>query len=158
MTRPRFQVGMFKIHPKVPESMSAQAKRFLMNCFEPNPDDRATAADLLGDAFLRSSPRKKAKAPQEEDLQDASAGGTARFDAVRRSATPRRVSFDPFSSHLSQGTTTAACLCRSPSWWRTPTLTRTPSTCPARWTSGAPPFERIASPRARPPVDNSCRE
>uniref|UniRef100_A0A3Q2XX86 mitogen-activated protein kinase kinase kinase n=1 Tax=Hippocampus comes TaxID=109280 RepID=A0A3Q2XX86_HIPCM len=77
-----YKVGMFKIHPKVPESMSAEAKRFIMNCFEPNPDDRATAADLLGDAFLRSSPRKKAKAQQEDDLQDASAGDYQRSLSV----------------------------------------------------------------------------
>ncbi|XP_037128814.1 mitogen-activated protein kinase kinase kinase 5-like [Syngnathus acus] len=69
-----FKVGMFKIHPKVPECMSAEAKSFIMNCFEPNPDDRATAADLLKDTFLRSSPRKKTRAPQECEPEDSSAG------------------------------------------------------------------------------------
>uniref|UniRef100_A0A8C4EL62 mitogen-activated protein kinase kinase kinase n=1 Tax=Dicentrarchus labrax TaxID=13489 RepID=A0A8C4EL62_DICLA len=49
-----FKVGMFKIHPKVPECMSDAAKGFIMNCFTPNPDDRATAAELLMDTFLRS--------------------------------------------------------------------------------------------------------
>ncbi|XP_056237687.1 mitogen-activated protein kinase kinase kinase 5 [Seriola aureovittata] len=66
-----FKVGMFKIHPKVPECMSDEAKGFIMNCFEPNPDDRATAAELLMDAFLRSSPRKRAKALQESESTDA---------------------------------------------------------------------------------------
>ncbi|XP_022619973.1 mitogen-activated protein kinase kinase kinase 5-like [Seriola dumerili] len=66
-----FKVGMFKIHPKVPECMSDEAKGFIMNCFEPNPDDRATAAELLMDAFLRSSPRKRAKALQESEPTDA---------------------------------------------------------------------------------------
>uniref|UniRef100_A0A7N8XLV2 mitogen-activated protein kinase kinase kinase n=1 Tax=Mastacembelus armatus TaxID=205130 RepID=A0A7N8XLV2_9TELE len=60
-----FKVGMFKIHPTVPECMSDKAKGFLMNCFVPNPDYRATAAELLMDSFLRSSPKKKALAPQE---------------------------------------------------------------------------------------------
>uniref|UniRef100_A0A8D3DHN8 mitogen-activated protein kinase kinase kinase n=1 Tax=Scophthalmus maximus TaxID=52904 RepID=A0A8D3DHN8_SCOMX len=64
-----FKVGMFKIHPKVPECMSDEAKGFIMNSFVPNPDDRATAAELLMDAFIRSSPRKRAKAPQESELQ-----------------------------------------------------------------------------------------
>uniref|UniRef100_A0A671XKB2 mitogen-activated protein kinase kinase kinase n=1 Tax=Sparus aurata TaxID=8175 RepID=A0A671XKB2_SPAAU len=59
-----FKVGMFKIHPKVPECMSDTAKCFIMNCFTPNPDDRATAAELLGDPFLRSSPRKKISNPR----------------------------------------------------------------------------------------------
>ncbi|XP_034553721.1 mitogen-activated protein kinase kinase kinase 5 [Notolabrus celidotus] len=65
-----FKVGMFKIHPKVPECMSDEAKGFIMNSFEPNPDDRATATELLNDTFLRSSPRKKAKAPQEAEPKD----------------------------------------------------------------------------------------
>ncbi|XP_029307843.1 mitogen-activated protein kinase kinase kinase 5 [Cottoperca gobio] len=61
-----FKVGMFKIHPKVPECMSDEAKVFIMSCFLPDPDGRATATALLKDTFLRSSPRKKARAPQEE--------------------------------------------------------------------------------------------
>lgn len=56
---------MFKIHPKVPECMSDEAKGFIMNCFVPNPDERATAAELLKDHFLKSSTKKKAKAVQE---------------------------------------------------------------------------------------------
>uniref|UniRef100_A0A667ZD10 mitogen-activated protein kinase kinase kinase n=1 Tax=Myripristis murdjan TaxID=586833 RepID=A0A667ZD10_9TELE len=54
-----FKVGMFKIHPKVPECMSDEAKGFIMSCFEPNPDNRATASELLKDGFLRLSSRKK---------------------------------------------------------------------------------------------------
>ncbi|XP_056300288.1 mitogen-activated protein kinase kinase kinase 5 isoform X2 [Pseudoliparis swirei] len=65
-----FKVGMFKIHPKVPECMSDEAKAFIMNCFVPDPDDRATATKLLSDTFLRSSPRKRAKAPQESEAKD----------------------------------------------------------------------------------------
>ncbi|XP_077384027.1 mitogen-activated protein kinase kinase kinase 5 isoform X1 [Festucalex cinctus] len=77
-----FKVGMFKIHPKVPESMSVEAKSFIMNCFEPNPDDRATAADLLRDIFLRSVPRKKPRVPLECDLEDTAAGDYQRSLSV----------------------------------------------------------------------------
>ncbi|XP_030015073.1 mitogen-activated protein kinase kinase kinase 5 [Sphaeramia orbicularis] len=66
-----FKVGMFKIHPKVPECMSDEAKGFIMNCFEPNPDNRATATELLADTFLRSSPRKKPRTPQESEPVDS---------------------------------------------------------------------------------------
>ncbi|XP_029359416.1 mitogen-activated protein kinase kinase kinase 5 [Echeneis naucrates] len=69
-----FKVGMFKIHPKVPECMSDEAKGFIMNCFVPNPDDRPTAAELLMDTFLRSPLRKKAKAPQEAEPTDILSG------------------------------------------------------------------------------------
>ncbi|XP_061530038.1 mitogen-activated protein kinase kinase kinase 5 isoform X1 [Phycodurus eques] len=77
-----YKVGMFKIHPKVPECMSVEAKNFIMNCFEPNPDDRATGTDLLRDTFLTSSPRKKLRAPQECDPEDASAGDYQRSLSV----------------------------------------------------------------------------
>ncbi|KAJ8275084.1 hypothetical protein COCON_G00097090 [Conger conger] len=54
-----FKVGMFKIHPEIPESMSLEAKAFILRCFEPDPDRRATAMDLLTDEFLTVTSRKK---------------------------------------------------------------------------------------------------
>ncbi|XP_030637155.1 mitogen-activated protein kinase kinase kinase 5 [Chanos chanos] len=54
-----FKVGMFKIHPEIPESMSPEAKAFILRCFEPDPDKRATAVDLLMDEFLTVTSRKK---------------------------------------------------------------------------------------------------
>ncbi|XP_028295135.1 mitogen-activated protein kinase kinase kinase 5 [Gouania willdenowi] len=54
-----FKVGMFKIHPEIPESMSLEAKAFILRCFEPDPDKRATAFDLLTDEFLTVTSRKK---------------------------------------------------------------------------------------------------
>lgn len=53
------QVGMFKIHPEIPESMSKEAKAFILRCFEPDPDRRATALNLLTDEFLTVTSRKK---------------------------------------------------------------------------------------------------
>ncbi|KAM6992416.1 mitogen-activated protein kinase kinase kinase 5 isoform 2-T2 [Tautogolabrus adspersus] len=54
-----FKVGMFKIHPEIPDSMSLEAKAFILRCFEPDPDRRATAFDLLTDEFLTVTSRKK---------------------------------------------------------------------------------------------------
>ncbi|XP_035279502.1 mitogen-activated protein kinase kinase kinase 5 [Anguilla anguilla] len=54
-----FKVGMFKIHPEIPDSMSQEAKAFILRCFEPDPDRRATAVDLLTDEFLTVTSRKK---------------------------------------------------------------------------------------------------
>ncbi|XP_063055193.1 mitogen-activated protein kinase kinase kinase 5 [Engraulis encrasicolus] len=59
-----FKVGMFKIHPKVPECMSEEAKDFIMSCFEPDPDNRATASELLKDVFLKASTRKRTAKPE----------------------------------------------------------------------------------------------
>uniref|UniRef100_A0A452QPG4 mitogen-activated protein kinase kinase kinase n=1 Tax=Ursus americanus TaxID=9643 RepID=A0A452QPG4_URSAM len=59
-----FKVGMFKVHPEIPESMSAEAKAFILKCFEPDPDKRACANDLLIDEFLKSHlPSLKQKFP-----------------------------------------------------------------------------------------------
>ncbi|KAF4102980.1 mitogen-activated protein kinase kinase kinase 5 [Onychostoma macrolepis] len=65
-----FKVGMFKIHPTVPECMSEEAKGFIMCCFEPNPDKRATASELLKNSFLKASPRKRAKPQSENTLKE----------------------------------------------------------------------------------------
>uniref|UniRef100_A0A8C3XKL5 mitogen-activated protein kinase kinase kinase n=1 Tax=Chelydra serpentina TaxID=8475 RepID=A0A8C3XKL5_CHESE len=47
-----FKVGMFKMHPEVPDSMSGAAKAFILRCFEVDPDKRAPAAALLQEPFL----------------------------------------------------------------------------------------------------------
>lgn len=47
-----FQVGYYKAHPEVPQELSEKAKSFIKRCFEPDPDKRATAAQLLEDPFL----------------------------------------------------------------------------------------------------------
>ncbi|CAB1333553.1 unnamed protein product [Coregonus sp. 'balchen'] len=61
------QAAMFKIHPEVPECMSGEAKGCIMSCFTPDPDNRATASELLKDSFLKSTSRRKAK-PQPDTL------------------------------------------------------------------------------------------
>ncbi|XP_007437725.1 mitogen-activated protein kinase kinase kinase 15 [Python bivittatus] len=48
-----FKVGMFKIHPEIPESLSVEARSFILLCFEPDPNKRVTASDLLKDPFLK---------------------------------------------------------------------------------------------------------
>ncbi|XP_066522845.1 mitogen-activated protein kinase kinase kinase 15 isoform X1 [Hoplias malabaricus] len=54
-----FKVGMFKIHPEIPESLSPEAKSFILRCFEPDPNKRATAGDLLKDQFVRHNIKGK---------------------------------------------------------------------------------------------------
>jgi len=40
------------MHPEIPSEMSDRAKHFILRCFEPDPDSRATAAELMDDNFL----------------------------------------------------------------------------------------------------------
>ncbi|XP_051044981.1 mitogen-activated protein kinase kinase kinase 6 isoform X2 [Phodopus roborovskii] len=56
-----FQVGMYKVHPPVPSSLSAEAQAFLLRTFEPDPHLRASAQELLGDPFLQ--PGKRSRSP-----------------------------------------------------------------------------------------------
>ncbi|KAK2844874.1 hypothetical protein Q5P01_011533 [Channa striata] len=93
-----FKVGMFKIHPTVPECMSDQAKGFIMKCFVPNPDNRATAAELLTATFLRSSPKKKAKVPQESEPKDSMSAA----DYQRSLSVPISILVEDTDSYCSQ--------------------------------------------------------
>lgn len=58
-----FKVGFYKMHPEIPESMSKNAKEFLLKAFQPDPANRPTAAELLKDPFIVEtlSPKKKKK-------------------------------------------------------------------------------------------------
>lgn len=47
-----FKVGYYKQHPEVPEELSDRARLFILRCFEPDPNKRATAQQLLDDPFL----------------------------------------------------------------------------------------------------------
>uniref|UniRef100_A0A4W2IFK2 mitogen-activated protein kinase kinase kinase n=1 Tax=Bos indicus x Bos taurus TaxID=30522 RepID=A0A4W2IFK2_BOBOX len=54
-----FKVGMFKIHPEIPETLSAEARACLLSCFEPDPHKRVTAAGLLQEGFFRQMHKGK---------------------------------------------------------------------------------------------------
>ncbi|XP_014804107.1 PREDICTED: mitogen-activated protein kinase kinase kinase 6, partial [Calidris pugnax] len=56
-----FKVGMFKMHPEVPESMSDKAKSFILRCFQADPAERATATALLQDPFLTDARRARSR-------------------------------------------------------------------------------------------------
>lgn len=62
-----FKVGYYKEHPKIPESMSDIAKSFILRCFITDPEQRATAADLLEDYFLMER-KKKTHRPAAADF------------------------------------------------------------------------------------------
>ncbi|XP_003471333.1 mitogen-activated protein kinase kinase kinase 6 isoform X3 [Cavia porcellus] len=115
-----FQVGMYKVHPPMPNSLSAEAQAFLLRTFEPDPRLRANAQALLEDPFLQPgkrsrSPSSTRQAPQPSDA--SSAGPTQSADMTTQSQTfprPQAPSQHPPSPPkrcLSYGDT---CLLRVP--------------------------------------------
>lgn len=48
-----FRVGMYQQHPEIPETLSENAKDFLLQCFKPEPSARPTASSLLEHGFLQ---------------------------------------------------------------------------------------------------------
>ncbi|XP_072036155.1 mitogen-activated protein kinase kinase kinase 15-like isoform X2 [Amphiura filiformis] len=69
-----FKVGMYKMHPDIPASMSDAATAFILRCFEPDPEQRATAFDLLKDPFLsrRKHSRKSTATGRDHFRHDRS--------------------------------------------------------------------------------------
>ncbi|XP_041352249.1 mitogen-activated protein kinase kinase kinase 15-like isoform X2 [Gigantopelta aegis] len=70
-----FKVGFYKMHPDIPETLSQSAKEFLLRCFEPTPEKRAPAAELLLHQFItehHGSKRKRKKVQESERLIDRS--------------------------------------------------------------------------------------
>ncbi|XP_046336638.1 mitogen-activated protein kinase kinase kinase 15-like isoform X4 [Haliotis rufescens] len=63
-----FKVGFYKMHPDIPESMSNKAKEFLLRCFEPMSDDRATGPSLLEHPFILDNLGSKRKKRKKQPL------------------------------------------------------------------------------------------
>ncbi|EHB14550.1 Mitogen-activated protein kinase kinase kinase 15 [Heterocephalus glaber] len=56
-----FGIGLLKMHPNIPRTLSFKAMGFILACFEPNPSKRVTAAGLLTEDFLRQTNKGERK-------------------------------------------------------------------------------------------------
>ncbi|KFD69693.1 hypothetical protein M514_10635 [Trichuris suis] len=68
-----FKVGMFKVHPPIPEKLSNAAKSLILKCFEPDPSQRPTAAMLIMNSFFdKCRWRRYNEQPEVSAFSDAS--------------------------------------------------------------------------------------
>lgn len=109
-----FQVGMYKVHPPMPSSLSAEAQAFLLRTFEPDPRLRASAQALLGDPFLQPGKRSRSPgspqhAPRPPDAPSASplpsADSTTQSQTFPRPQAPSQHPPSPPKRCLSYGDT-----------------------------------------------------
>eukprot|EP00069_Balaena_mysticetus_P016360 bmy_01998T0 len=85
-----FQVGMYKVHPPMPSSLSAEAQAFLLRTFEPDPRLRASAQALLEDPFLQPGKRSCLPGSPQHALRSSdtpSASPTPSADLTSQSQT-----------------------------------------------------------------------
>lgn len=77
---------MYKVHPPMPASLSAEAQTFLLRTFEPDPRLRASAQALLGDPFLQPGKRSRSpSSPQHVPRPSGAVGRRGEGRGLRRS-------------------------------------------------------------------------
>ncbi|CAH0714549.1 unnamed protein product, partial [Brenthis ino] len=84
-----FKVGYYKMHPEMPSELSVKAKNFILRCFIPEPEKRATAAELLEDPFLCE---KKKSSTRLGNSIDYSRSISVPADKVRASLAQKKIS------------------------------------------------------------------
>ncbi|XP_066582045.1 mitogen-activated protein kinase kinase kinase 15 isoform X3 [Prorops nasuta] len=150
-----FKVGYYKIHPEIPSELSERAKNFILRCFEPNPDVRATAAELIEDSFLN----EKKKSSRLGPVPDFSRSISVPADRVERlgkfDKTNNNHIVNPLQMHTSQsddGVTYSAGLTKSsPLRERSPAHLLSPISMPVTTIS----FNSYSSIENTPSLDTS---
>lgn len=81
-----FRVGFHKEHPEIPSELSDKCKRFILRCFEPDTEHRATCDELLTDPFLESA-RSSSKTSRDSQ-QCRSSSSTPTSPALESTQNP----------------------------------------------------------------------
>ncbi|KAL4702241.1 hypothetical protein ACJJTC_005780 [Scirpophaga incertulas] len=114
-----FKVGYYKTHPEIPHELSLKAKNFILRCFIPDPEKRATAAELLEDLFLCE---KKKQTSRITGSMDYSRSISVPADKARPQMAQKKISEPSMPGNLPSSPETEAKTIRS-----NPTITRTAS-------------------------------
>ncbi|XP_072938560.1 mitogen-activated protein kinase kinase kinase 15 isoform X2 [Epargyreus clarus] len=84
-----FKVGYYKMHPEIPSELSQKAKNFILRCFIPDPEKRATAAELIEDPFLSE---KKKSTTRLGNSVDYNRSISVPADKVRPAVSQKKIS------------------------------------------------------------------
>ncbi|CAH2991127.1 unnamed protein product [Chilo suppressalis] len=114
-----FKVGYYKTHPEIPNELSQKAKSFILRCFIPDPEKRATAAELLEDAFLCE---KKKQTNRLAGSMDYSRSISVPADKARPGQVQKKISEPSMPGNLPSSPEIEVKTIRS-----NPTITRTAS-------------------------------
>lgn len=86
-----FRVGFYKEHPEIPLGLSEKCKQFILRCFDPDTELRATCEELLADPFLEEA-RPSSSA---SSFGNQSSGIVRRENQPGNSSKTNRYSFEP---------------------------------------------------------------
>ncbi|XP_045494707.1 mitogen-activated protein kinase kinase kinase 15 [Colias croceus] len=114
-----FKVGYYKMHPEIPSELTQKAKNFILRCFIPDPEKRATAAELLEDPFLCE---KKKTSSRLGNSVDYSRSISVPADKARSTVAQKKISEPSLPGNLPSSPEIEVKTVRS-----NPTITRTAS-------------------------------
>lgn len=86
-----FRVGFHKEHPEIPAELSEKCRRFILRCFEPDTEHRATCDELLMDPFLESArpySSSSSKSLRDSQSQCRSSSSTPTSPAIETTHNP----------------------------------------------------------------------
>uniref|UniRef100_A0A183C859 mitogen-activated protein kinase kinase kinase n=1 Tax=Globodera pallida TaxID=36090 RepID=A0A183C859_GLOPA len=138
-----FKVGMHRIHPPIPAHLSESATNFIKSCFNPDPAERPSAAELLNDPFIKqyysnSSANSKKRIESTASGAAAAGGGEKHPSKFYRSASHMSGMTAPSAA----GANTSASAAAAASVATPPFSQQMHVTTPSMPTRNRPPAER----------------
>ncbi|KAL3093153.1 hypothetical protein niasHT_022603 [Heterodera trifolii] len=146
-----FKVGMHRIHPPIPTHLSESAANFIKSCFNPDPADRSSAAELLSDPFIQQYYSNASRnANTKKRIESSTTGGGGKHTSK----------FFRSASHMSGMTASSALAIPSACSSSSMAIVDLPNSLASPSLSSVPQQIHVTpsvSMRNRPPMERSDR-